>query len=206
MSLRQINRQKKRASILDAAKALVAQSHWQNTTMREIAKAAQVSYQTLYNYFPSKADIVRALFIDTYMGPEEPILSIIKNYRGDLLSTINEIHAERFKFIRAADPEWLFLLSTYFAPGRDGSQGGAQVMELVDQSGDSYYYQLLRQAQGMGQLQADVDIQLMAHTLYCIANSAGERLVFAEANIGALQTVLAQQSAQLVAPYLIDAG
>ena len=68
MSLRQINRQKKRASILTAAKTLVAESHWQDTTMREIAKAAEVSYQTLYNYFPSKADIVRALIIDTYVG------------------------------------------------------------------------------------------------------------------------------------------
>jgi hypothetical protein len=58
----------------------------------------------------------------------------------------------------------------------------------------------------VGQLRADVDIQLMAHTLYCIANSAGERLVFAEANMAALQSVLAQQSAQLVAPYLINAA
>ena len=174
--------------------------------MREIAKAAQVSYQTLYNYFPSKADIVRALIIDTYMGPEEPILTIIKNYQGDLLASINEINTERLRLVRATDPEWLFLLASYFAPSRDGNQSGAHVMELVDQSGDGYYYRLLRQAQGVGQLRADVDIQLMAHTLYCIANSAGERLVFAEANMAALQSVLAQQSAQLVAPYLIDAG
>jgi AcrR family transcriptional regulator len=206
MSLRQINRQKKRASILTAAKTLVAASHWQDTTMREIAKAAEVSYQTLYNYFPSKADIVRALIIDTYVGPEEPILAIIKNYQGDLLTSINEINAERFRLIRATDPEWLLLLASYFAPSRDGNQSGAHVMELVDQSGDGYYYQLLRLAQGVGQLRTDVDIQLMAHTLYCIANSAGERLVFAEANMAALQSVLAQQSAQLVAPYLIDDG
>ena len=72
----------------------------------------------------------------------------------------------------------------------------------MDQSGDSYYYQLLRQAQGTGRLRLDVDIQLMAHTLYCIANSAGERLIFAEANAAALQAVLAEQSAQLVTPYL----
>jgi hypothetical protein len=42
----------------------------------------------------------------------------------------------------------------------------------------------------------------MSHTLYCIANSAGERLIFAEANFDALQEVLAQQSAQVVTPYL----
>ena len=202
MSLRQINRQKTRAAILAAAKSLAAQSNWQELTTRQIAKAAEISYQTLYNYFPSKAEIVRALIVETYVGPEDAMLAIIKNYQGDVLASINEINAERFKLIKATDPDWWFLLSSYFAPGRDGSQSGAQILELVDQSGDSYYYQLLRQAQGIGQLGQEVDIQLMAHTLYCIANSAGERLMFAEANISALQNVLAQQSAQLVAPYL----
>ena len=94
------------------------------------------------------------------------------------------------------------MLGSYFTPNRDGSASGARVIELVDQSGDSYYHQLLRLAQGTGQLRGDVDIQLMSHTLYCIANSAGERLIFAEANFDALQEVLAQQSAQVVTPYL----
>ena len=206
MSQRQLNRQKTRAAILTAAKALAATSNWQDLTTREIAKAAEVSYQTLYNYFPSKAEIVRALIVDTYVGPEDALLAIIKNYRGDLLASINEINATRFALIQATDPQWWFLLSNYFAPGRDGSKSGARIMELVDQSGDSYYYQLLRLAQGTGQLRDDVDIQLMSHTLYCIANSAGERLIFAEANFDALQQVLAQQSAQVVTPYLNEAA
>ena len=197
MSLRQLNRQKTRAAILTAAKALAATSNWQDLTTREIAKAAEVSYQTLYNYFPSKAEIVRALIVDTYVGPEDALLAIIKNYRGDLLASINEINATRFALIQATDPQWWFLLSSYFAPGRDGSTSGARIMELVDQSGDSYYYQLLRLAQGTGQLRDDVDIQLMSHTLYCIANSAGERLIFAEANFDALQQVLAQPAATI---------
>ena len=206
MSLRQLNRQKTRAAILTAAKALAATSNWQDLTTREIAKAAEVSYQTLYNYFPSKAEIVRALIVDTYVGPEDALLAIIKSYRGDLLASINEINATRFALIQATDPQWWFLLSSYFAPGRDGSKSGARIMELVDQSGDSYYYQLLRLAQGTGQLRDNVDIQLMSHTLYCIANSAGERLIFAEANFDSLQQVLAQQSAQVVTPYLNEAA
>jgi hypothetical protein len=149
---------------------------------------------------------VRALIVDTYVGPEDALLAIIKNYRGDLLASINEINATRFALIQATDPQWWFLLSSYFAPGRDGSTSGARIMELVDQSGDSYYYQLLRLAQGTGQLRDDVDIQLMSHTLYCIANSAGERLIFAEANFDVLQQVLAQQSAQVVTPYLNEAA
>ena len=79
MSLRQINRQKTRTAILSAARTLAAASNWQDLTTRQIAKAAQVSYQTLYNYFPSKAEIVRALIVDTYVGPEDAMLAIIKN-------------------------------------------------------------------------------------------------------------------------------
>jgi AcrR family transcriptional regulator len=202
MSLRQINRQKTRLAILDAAGSLIADSAWYSITTRQIAEAAQVSYQTLYNYFPSKAEIVRALIVETYVGPEEDMLNIIKRYEDDLLASINEINAARFNSIQATDPQWWTLIGNYFAPGGDGSYSGANILELVDQSGDSYYYQLLRQAQGTGRLRLDVDIQLMAHTLYCIANSAGERLIFAEANAAALQAVLADQSAQLVTPYL----
>jgi AcrR family transcriptional regulator len=202
MSLRQINRQKTRLAILDAAGSLIADSAWYSITTRQIAEAAQVSYQTLYNYFPSKAEIVRALIVETYVGPEEDMLNIIKRYEDDLLESINNINAARFKSIQAADPQWWKLISNYFAPGGDGSYSGGNILELVDQSGDSYYYQLLRQAQGTGKLRLDADIQLMAHTLYCIANSAGKRLLFAEANAAALQAVLAEQSAQLVTPYL----
>ena len=145
---------------------------------------------------------MRALIVETYVGPEEDMLNIIKGYEDDLLGSINKINAARFKSIQAADPQWWELIRNYFAPGGDGSYSGANILELVDQSGDSYYYQLLRQAQGTGRLRLEVDIQLMAHTLYCIANSAGERLIFAEANAAALQAVLADQSAQLVTPYL----
>ena len=202
MSLRQINRQKIRLAILNAARSLAGDSAWGAITTRQIAEAAQVSYQTLYNYFPSKAEILRALIVETYVGPEEDMLNIIKRHQDDLLASINEINAARFNLIQAADPHWWTLISNYLAPGSDASYSGTNILELVDQSGDSYYYQLLRQAQGTGQLAPDVDIQLMAHTLYCIANSASERLIFAKADANALQTVLAEQSAQLVNPYL----
>ncbi len=206
MSLRALNRQKTRAAILTAAKALAATSNWQDLTTRQIAKAAQVSYQTLYNYFPSKAEIVRALIVDAYVGPEDAMLAIIKNYRGNVLDSINEINASRLAQIQATDPQWLYMLGSYIAPNRDSSASGARVMEFLDQSRDSYYYQLLRLAQGTGRLQGDVDIQLMSHTLYCIANSAGDRLISAEANFNALQEVLALQSAQVVTPYLNEAA
>lgn len=205
MSLRQIKRQKTRSAILTAARSLVAQSNWRDLTTRQIAKEAQVSYQTLYNYFPSKVEIIRTLFIEIYVGPEDAMLAIIKNYRGDLLESINDLNAVRLKLIKDTDHQWWVLLSDYFlAPSNEARYRSANVLGLVDQSGDGFYYQILKQAQGIGQLREDVDVHLMAHTLFCIANSAGERLIFPEANFTVLQNILAQQSAQLVAPYLND--
>ena len=60
MSLRQQNKARARASILSAAHKLMAEEGIQAATTREIAKRAGVSYQTLYNYFPTKADIAGA--------------------------------------------------------------------------------------------------------------------------------------------------
>ena len=76
------------------------------------------------------------------------MLNIIKRYEDDLLSSINEINAARFNAIQAADPQWWRLISSYFTLDGDGTYSGANILELVDQSGDSYYYQLLRRAQG----------------------------------------------------------
>ena len=62
--LRERKKQRARSDILAAANTLIARKGYADTTMREIAEAADVSYQTLYNYFPSKAQIVRAMLTD----------------------------------------------------------------------------------------------------------------------------------------------
>ncbi len=64
MSLREQKKVRARSDILAAANTLIARKGYENTTMREIADAANLSYQTLYNYFPSKALIVQAMLTD----------------------------------------------------------------------------------------------------------------------------------------------
>ena len=64
MSLREQKKVRARSDILAAANTLIARKGYENTTMREIADAANLSYQTLYNYFPSKAQIVQAMLTD----------------------------------------------------------------------------------------------------------------------------------------------
>ena len=83
MSLRERKKQQARIDILEAASELITAKGYDDTTMRDIAAAASMSYQTLYNYFPNKALIVQALLTadaarinermeKVFEGPAEP--------------------------------------------------------------------------------------------------------------------------------------
>lgn len=60
-SLREKKKRRTRADILAAAADFIGREGYRNANMRDIAAAADVAYQTLYNYFPSKARIALAL-------------------------------------------------------------------------------------------------------------------------------------------------
>ncbi|QXJ22011.1 helix-turn-helix transcriptional regulator [Actinomadura graeca] len=56
--LRELKRARTRAHIAAAAARLFAERGYENTAVVEIARAAEVSEQTVYNHFPVKQDLV----------------------------------------------------------------------------------------------------------------------------------------------------
>lgn len=61
ISRREANKVEVRRRLLRAARELFARRGATSTTMDDIARLAEVSRATVFNYFPSKADIVREL-------------------------------------------------------------------------------------------------------------------------------------------------
>jgi AcrR family transcriptional regulator len=57
-----------RARILDAALALVSETGAAGTSMRRLAAACGLNVATIYHYFPSKADLLRALVEEQRYG------------------------------------------------------------------------------------------------------------------------------------------
>ena len=52
LPLRERKKRKAHRDIVRAARVLIDRNGYQQTKMRDIASAADLSYQTLYNYFP----------------------------------------------------------------------------------------------------------------------------------------------------------
>ncbi|SMO34182.1 TetR/AcrR family transcriptional regulator [Melghirimyces algeriensis] len=64
MSLREQKKQRTRKAILDTARHMFFQHGYTHTTMVAIAQKSEVGVGTIYNYFPSKSDLLLNLLAD----------------------------------------------------------------------------------------------------------------------------------------------
>jgi AcrR family transcriptional regulator len=74
MSLRERNKQSARETIVRVAADLFSERGYATTTLAEIADAAGIAPSTLFNYYPSKSDIVFSLFNDAIESAERRIV------------------------------------------------------------------------------------------------------------------------------------
>ena len=206
MSLRQQNKAKARANILAAAGQLIASQGGQSTTTRQIAAQAGISYQTLYNYFPSKAHIIRALIEADIQSWVAEVEQVIKHYNGDLLATLSEVNRRCFAIMQGEKVElWREIMSQFASwdPGAD------QELATLNVVAHERYHALLSMAQGVGELRANVDLHLLAHTLFCLTDYAMLRYFLTlntdpQTDPAPHMQTLQEQLTQLVTPYLAD--
>ena len=205
MSLRERKKQKTQQAILEAARALIEREEFDSVTTRLIAETADVSYQTLYNYFPSKNDILIELLKEKLVGSEETYQRIIRTFSGDVLDSLQQLNRSRLEFALAyRDPadEYINITMKIFTT----TNHKLNLIESLDQFGGEQYQAILALARGMGVLQENTDIQLMAHTLQIISTYGVQSVLMSEVRDDASIFLDALESANrtTVRPYLLQ--
>jgi len=101
---REKNKQQTRARLLEAARDLLA-DHGTAATVEEIAERADVSRATFFNYFPSKDDLITAL----YAQHMESFARVVDTVLAQPLSTYDRIVGIFTDFVQesAAHPDYM---------------------------------------------------------------------------------------------------
>jgi AcrR family transcriptional regulator len=200
MSLREQKKRQVRLDILAAAGELIDQHGYENARMREVATAANVSYQTLYNYFPTKALILQALLTQDVEHIASAVDQLIDGYDGKLLETLNAINRTRLDVVSHRDRDlWRVVSIELFRNQRDAGH----IYQLIDAAAHEKLQLLLNLARQSGDLDANIDTRLLADTLFALSQHAFSHYMM-EPSISKtmlLQT-LQDQTTLLVKPYL----
>ena len=200
MSLREQKKLQVRQDILAAAAELIDRHGYEHARMREIAAAAQVSYQTLYNYFPTKALILQALLTQDVENIAGAVDRLIDDYDGKLLETLNAINRTRLDVVAHRDRDlWRVVSIELFRNQREVGH----IYQLVDAAAHEKLQKLLNLAQDAGHLDPYVDTELLADTLFSLSQHASSHyMVEPTTSKTALLKTLHDQTALLVRPYL----
>ena len=187
MSLRENKKQQARDNILAAAGKLINHLGYEKAKMRDIAKAANVSYQTLYNYFPTKALIVQTLLTKDMETLEIRVADLLKRYRGNPLNLLNAMIKSQIDAISHRDRElWREV-----------------TLEIISQTSHKQLLNALVLFQQRNELDTYVDIEVLAHTLYVVVDYAIlQYLVQPTLSKVALLKELRKQVELIITPYL----
>ncbi len=200
MSLREQKKHQVRQDILAAAAELIDHHGYGQARMREIAATAHVSYQTLYNYFPTKALILQALLTQDVADVAEAIDRLIDGYDGKLLETLNSINRTRLDVVAHRDRDLWRVVSIELIQNQ---REAGHIYQLIDASAHEKLERLLNLAQGTGHLDPYVDAELLAETLFALSQHASSHYMMEPTTSKTtLLKTLSDQTALLVTPYL----
>ena len=163
--------------------------------MRDIAAAADVAYQTLYNYFPSKARIALAL-----LGRDAEDVEVLADDEADVVGTLASLADLLARRVLAGDRD-VWREAIVEAIRNDETP----VIRYLDPMLGERLAGLLGASQQHGHLDAYLDTQATASVIESILSSALLSWVASDDDSDALEPV-AHKIELVVKPYLRNAG
>lgn len=132
----------KREEILGAARALFLRQGYADAGMEVVSRAAGVSTATLYAYFPSKADLFKAIVMETVSGIAAPVREAVRT-KGDARTRLTALAIAYTTFFSRPDTRAMFRIVTserrrfedvaeYFLQSARDELGGAAIAVIND--------------------------------------------------------------------------
>lgn len=152
MSSKESKRARTRRRILGAARDLFLADGYSDTTMDAIAAAADISRASLFNYFPSKADLLEALGSDL----ESRLLRALTHYRAKYTGAPEVLNALFGRLAEVLEQTAQLTRMLFLQAGADG--GFPQLR--------SEFVALVTDAQAAGSWREDVPATDVAEMIY----------------------------------------
>ena len=132
----------KREEILGSARSLFLRQGYADAGMEVVARAAGVSTATLYAYFPSKADLFKAIVMETVSGIAAPVREAVR-VKGDARTRLTALACAYAAFFARPDTRAMFRIVTaerrrfedvaeYFLQSARDELGGASIAVIND--------------------------------------------------------------------------
>lgn len=167
-NLRERKKARARETILTTAQELIDERGYPNTKMREIARAAEVSYQTLYNYFPTKALILQELLVRAMPTTVSQKLTRMPGGSDPLDATIELIQCY-FDAISFCERNLWLEVATELVKTAEPERC---LLSVIDEDSQHKLERLFADFQGSSKLDTRIDPLLMADTSHQLINSA----------------------------------
>ena len=107
MKIKKRDTTRKRTAILDAASLAFTQDGYDNASMDRIAELAGASKRTVYNHFPSKEELFRAV-LERFMGEVQALKQISYDPKRSLVAQLGDFADAKLEVSR--NPAWLGLM------------------------------------------------------------------------------------------------
>ena len=136
-SLRERQKRRRQQVILDAATRLIGEKGFDDTSIEEIAALAEVGVATVYNYFGSKTELLRAMFVNYIEEEAQMGEAVVSNPPPDMSTGMAALFSRYLRGMAQKCPprllqEFMSLaVSRQFAYGQQTYQMKLRFLEQV---------------------------------------------------------------------------
>ena len=168
VGLRERQKVKRQAAILNAARELFPSLGYQGTSMEAIAETAEVGVATVYNYFGTKGGLLAAILRPEFTSLKEQGARLLAEPGTDSVTSVQAL----VNIYRHFQNDWASrkLLSAIIGPGLSAEPILDQLSEEAESQLKAQLRELLLGYQERGQILSSIDADDAAMIVFCIFN------------------------------------